>query len=87
MVLPFRLLGGWAGVGLTTVHGLGGVQMFIIMCQSRQYRWFSLLGFCGGGGVGLTTVHGSGCWNVSYHVPIQIIPMVLPFRLLRGWGG
>ena len=43
-------------------------------------------------GVGFTTVDGSGCSNVSshtvsYHVPIQIIPMVLPFRLLGGWGG
>ena len=25
--------------------------------------------------------------NVYYHVPIQTILMVLPFRLLWGWGG
>ena len=43
------------------------------------------------GGFGFTTVDGSGCSNVSshtvfYHVPIKIIPMVLPFRLLGGVG-
>ena len=36
------------------------------------------------GGLGFTTVDGSGCKNVSYHVPIQIRPMVLPFKHLGG---
>ena len=39
-----------------------------------------------GGGV---RVH--DCWwlsvYVSHHVPIQKITMLLPFRLLGGWGG
>ena len=50
-----------------------------------------VLGFWGvggwGEGLGFTTVGGSGCENVSHHVAIQIITMVLPFRLLGGWGG
>ena len=37
-----------------------------------------------GEGLGFTTVGGSGCENVSHHVAIQIITMVLPFRLLGG---
>ena len=36
----------------------------------------------GGGGLGFTTVGGSGCENVSHHVAIQIITMVLPFKFL-----
>ena len=58
-----------------------GVRILIIMCQ-LPFRLFE-----GVGGLGLTTVHGSGSWNFYYHVPIQIIPMVLPFRLLGGRGG
>ena len=42
---------------------------------------FRLLGV---GGLGFTTVDGSGCKNVSYHVPIQLRPMVLRFKLLGG---
>ena len=40
-----------------------------------------------GEGVGFTTVGGSGCENVSHHVAIQIITMVLPFRFLGGGEG
>ena len=47
---------------------------------------FRLVGGGGVGGLGLTTVDGSGCKNVSYRPPILKIPMVLPFRLLVGWG-
>ena len=37
----------------------------------------------GGEGLSFTAVDGSGCWNVSYHVPIQIIKW---FYLLGFWG-
>ena len=54
----------------------------------RIIKWFYLLGFLGGGGgLGFMNVDASGRLNFYYHVPIQIITMVLPFRLLGGWGG
>ena len=60
-------------------------MLSVIMCQSREYK--IVLPFKVPGVLGFTTVGGSGCENVSYHVPIQIITMLLPFPVLGGWGG
>ena len=60
MVLPFRLLRGWAGLGLTTVDG-SGCQTVSDHVPIQIIKRFYLLGFWGVGGLGLTTVDGSGC--------------------------
>ena len=59
------------GVGLGCIYASHHVA-------NQQCRWFYLFGFWAVGGLGFT--------NVTHHVKILTLPMVLPFRVFRCGG-